>query len=189
MHEANGNTGLARVVWWSALGLDGFVLFFTMCAASANNGGGVVLLMLSMAVITGLALWYVVQQGLWFEWQLERTWKRACAGLGGNFRGEGMSVVRSVRAGLQSRGQYVPTQTKTIYPKLRNVRGNRQAWTAVIKPFYGQNVDDYNKQADRLALAFNVPFVTFDKTEDGLIRIRAGAVPVPVAYEYQEKSW
>src|SRR6266566_2656543 len=36
--------------------------------------------------------------------------------------------------------------------------------------------------ADAFALAFQVPFVTFELAENGLIRVRAGQVPVPDAY-------
>jgi len=190
MHEAKGNTGLARVMWRSVLVLDGFMLVFMPCAAAASNSSsGEVLLLLLMVVITGLALWYVVKAGLWFEWQLERTWQRTCAGIDGHFVGEKNDYLASVREGVQSRGKhYVPTQKKVAYPKLRDVRGDRQSWTAIVRPLYGQNVADFNTQADRFALAFHVPFVTFDLAENGLISVRAGQMPIPAAYNFQEQQ-
>src|SRR6266567_2548811 len=130
MNEVYGNARLARNLLRAVLALDGFVLFFALCAASANYGGGILLLP-CMAVITALVLWYASQQGVWFVRKVERTWKSVCAGLGGNFEGDVNDYVASVREGIASKGRYyVPTQTKVAYPKLKNIRGNAQAWTA-----------------------------------------------------------
>jgi hypothetical protein len=83
-------------------------------------------------------------------------------------------------------GPLVRQSEKKIYPKLREVHGTRDSWTGIVTPFAGQTVEDYNKQADAFALAFHVPFVHFDIAENGLIRVRCGAVQVPAAYEYAE---
>jgi hypothetical protein len=185
MNRADGNTRLARGLLWTVLWLDGVMLFGMLCALASNVRSTAVLLLLIMAGLTAWVLWYATEQGFWFEWQQERTFKRVCAGLGGNFVGQGrakfqtkvrLDPISSVRDGEWKR--------QTIYPKLRNVVGNSEQWQAEIKPFYGQNVDDYNKQADRFALAFHVPFVAFDIADNGLISIRAGQVPVPHMFEY-----
>jgi len=185
MNEARGNTGLARVVWRSALVLDGAAPVLTPCAAAAtNSGGSILLLLLLMAVITSLAFWYVIQTGLWFEWRVERIWKAVCAGLGGNFEGEINDYRASVREGLRSRGKYnVETQKKVAYPKLRQVHGNAQAFTAYITPFGGQTVEDYNKKADAFAFAFQVSWVSFEAAPNGLILMRCGEMQVPEVYE------
>jgi len=168
------------------LALDGFMLFFMLCATSANNGGGIVLLLLAMAVITGPALWYATQQGLWFVRKVEKTWAHTCAGLSGNFVGEKNDYLASVREGLRSRGEYVPTQKKEAYPELKNIRGNWEVWTAEVRFWEGQTIDNYNAHAGAFALAFHQPHVAFDLAENGLIRIRAGNLPLPPAYEFEE---
>lgn len=165
--------------------MDGFVLFLALCSAANNNGGGATLLILCMAGITGLALRYATKQGLWFVRRVERTWAQVCSGLGGNFVGEKNDYLASVREGFASKGRYVETQKKVAYPELKNIRGNWKAWTAEVRFFDGQTIDDYNKNAPAFALAYNVPFCTFDLDEEsGLIRVRAGRVPVPEPYEY-----
>jgi hypothetical protein len=119
--------------------------------------------------------------------RVERTWKSVCAGLGGNFAGEVNDYVASVRAGMQSKGRYyVATQTKVAYPTLKNIRGNAQAFTAEVSFWHGQTTDDYTKHAAAFALAFGVPFVSFDLAESGLIRVRAGALAIPQAFDFPQ---
>src|SRR5712691_7684958 len=140
MYEATENTGFAIALWRSTLVLDTFVLFSTLCAAG-NHGGVLVLLLLTMAVITGLVYRYAVRQGMKFVHRVKRTWKQVCAGLSGNFVGEGNDYLASVREGVRSGGRYyVATQTKVMYPQLKNVRGNDQAWTAEVRFFDGQTI-------------------------------------------------
>jgi len=191
MNETYGKAGRARNLLRAALAVDGFVLFIALCAATNNNGGLAWLLLLSLAGMTGTALWYATKQGYWFVRRIERTWKQVCAGLGGNFVGEGNDYLASMREGVRSGGKYyVATQTKVIYPQLKNIRGNDQAWTAEVRFFDGQTIEEYNAHAAAYALSYSVPWVGFDLDEEsGLIRIRAGQIQVPVAYDYQEESW
>ncbi len=188
MSETNGNAGLARNVLRVVLVLDGLMLFLMPCAAAATDGsGGQVLLLLLMAVLTGLALWYATKQGYWFVRRVERTWKQVCAGLGGNFVGEKNDYLASIREGVRSGGKYyVATQKKVAYPELKNVTGNWEAWTAEVRFFDGQTIENYTKAASAFALAFQVPFVNFDLAESGYIRIRAGEVPIPETYEFDQ---
>src|SRR6266568_8543317 len=187
MNETYGKAGRARNLLRAALAVDGFVLFIALCAATNNNGGLAWLLLLSLAVLTVLALRYATKQGYWFVRRIERTWKQVCAGLGGNFVGEGNDYLASVREGVRSGGRYyVATQTKVVYPQLKNVRGHDQAWTAEVRFFDGQTIEEYNKHADAFALAFQVPYVAFELADDGLILMRCGPVQVPEAYEYHE---
>ncbi len=182
---AQGNTKLARRLVRAAVIGDVLLLCFGLCATTFTNSPASVLVSYVLIGVSNVAIgWYAYSHGLWFEMGKERTFKRTCAGLGGKFVGEGNDYIASIRKGFGSRGKYVPTQKKTIYPKLRNCRGNHEAWTALITPLYGQNVDDYNMQADRYALSYHVPFCSFDLDESGLIRIRAGKVPVPDAYAF-----
>ncbi len=55
----------------------------------------------------------------------------------------------------------------------------------MIYPLHGQCMDDYSQKADHFALSFHVPAVSFELSERGSIRIRAGKVLVPPEYEYQ----
>ncbi len=168
-----GNTRLARQLLWFAAFIN-VPLLCMMCSFTAN-GGWLGALLLLLAVDVSVAA-YAISQGLVFELLQERTWKAVCSGIG--FSG----MARSMRGGLY--GAYVKGETKTIYPKLRNVHGTREGWTGIVTPFAGQTIEDYTKQADAFALAFHVPFVTFGLAENGLISIRAGEVPVPAAYAY-----
>src|SRR5258708_36370055 len=102
MNESSGKAGMARNWLRAALAVDGFVLCFALCAATNNNGGLAWLLLLFVGGITGLALRYATKQGYWFVRRIERTWEHTCAGLSGNFVGEGNDYKASVLAGLRS---------------------------------------------------------------------------------------
>src|SRR5437660_808009 len=143
MNETYGNAGLARNLLRAALAVDGFMLFFALCAAVNNNGGGATVLMLFLAGLTGAALWYATKEGLWFVWRLERVWKHVCGHIG--FSGEARSFKRGCK------GAYIDGDTKTIYPQLKTVRGNWQAWAAEVRFFDGQTLDDYNQHAQAFA--------------------------------------
>jgi hypothetical protein len=178
------NTRLARGLVWFA-GIVNVTLLFMMCAYASNGAAvPIVLLALLIDVVVGV---YAIRQGLAFELMIERTWKKVCNGLGGNFVGQGRA---RLQPGLSYDfyGSFKKTKVvrDKLYPKLRNVQGSSDSWTGIVYPIYGQNVDDYNKQADRFALAFHVPYVSFDINQHGLIRIRAGRVHVPPMYGFQE---
>ncbi len=175
MYQAYGSTRLARRLAWWAMIISGAVLVMASCTACTHSANLLWLVMLMLTADVGV-IWYAVKQGLLFEWRLERTWKAVCGGVG--FKGE----ARSFRNGLN--GAYVKGETKTIYPKLREVRGDRESWTALVYPFAGQTVEEYNKHADAFTLAFNVPYTAFEPTGTGIIRVRCGAVQVPDMYTY-----
>jgi len=180
MNEANGKAGLARNVLRAVLALDGFMLFFALCAAVNHNGGGATFLMLFLAGLTGWAMWYATKAGLWFVMRLEGRFKAVCSRIG--FDGVGLEPLW--KHGLK--GRYIDKRTEVIYPKLINVRGDWNAWTAEVRFIEGQTIDEYNENAKAFALAFGVPFVNFDVAESGYIRIRAGEAPVPPAYDFEE---
>lgn len=171
---AEGNTKLARKLVWFAAFVN-VALLLMMCSLAVMGAGWFLALLLLVAV-DGFVGFYATSQGLTFEWQQERTWKAVCGGIG--FRGD----ARSYRNGLI--GAYGKGETKTIYPRLRDVHGSREGWTGIVTPFAGQTVEDYTKHAEAFALAFHVPFVTFEIDECGLIGVRAGKVPVPAAYDH-----
>lgn len=176
MNKAQGNTRLARqLVWFFAI-LDAVVLFAAMCGLAAGQSGWLVVLLLLMVASVAVGA-YAVRQGLVFERRVERIWKAVCGGIG--FKGE----ARSYRNGLN--GAYRKGETKTIYPRLREVHGSRESFTAYITPFGGQDTSDYNKYAEKFAFAFMVPSVSFEAAEDGRIRLYAGKVPVPAVHEFQ----
>jgi hypothetical protein len=178
MNCAYGNTRLARSLVRFALIISGVVLLAASCALCTQTTSLLWLLLLVLAADSGVAV-YAVKQGLLFEWSLERTWKAVCGGIaGGKFKGE----ARSYRFGLI--GAYVLGDTKTIYPKLREVHGTHEAWTGIVTPFAGQTIEEYNEHTKAFALAFNVRFVSFERTDTGLVQIRCGPVQVPEMYEY-----
>ena len=181
MYQAYGNTRVARRLLWVAGIVDAWVLFAACCAA-ASGLANLAWLVGVLVVVNAAVLWYAYNEGAIFELLLERTWKAVCGGIG--FVGE-----KAVLAGNPFwvfRGPLVRQSEKKIYPKLRDVRGDRQGWTGIVTPFAGQTIEDYSQQADAFALAFHVPFVHFDLAENGLIRVRCGAVQVPATYEYSE---
>jgi len=185
MNCASGNTRLARVlVRLCAVG--NVLAFFLMCeASSAVNSPGVAGWLLFGAalvvgnVVTGI---YALQQGLVFELLLQRTWRHVCRGLG--------FVSERTRYGCNPLwvlgGSPLRGYEQRTYPKFRQVQGDTEGFEAIITPFAGQTVSDYNDQhvAEAFSLAFHQPFCTFELAENGLIRLRAGKVPVPAAYDY-----
>ena len=151
-----GNTRRARLLLRIA-GITNALMFFLICceAAAFNSGIGLVMLL-----PLGFGLVFTVDassQGLWFEMKMERIWKAVCGGL--DFSGE----ARSYRFGLI--GAFVLGDTKTIYPKLREVHGTYEAWTGIVTPFAGQTIEEYNEHTKAFALAFTVRFVSFERTE------------------------
>lgn len=177
MNSAYGNTRLARRLVQLALYISGLVFLMALCALCAQTGNLLWLVMLMLAGDVGVAV-YAIKQGLPFEWSLERIWKGVCGGIG--FVGE----ARSYKFGLY--GAYVRGDTKTLYPKLREVYGTRESWTGIVTFFDGQTIDEYNKHADAFALAYQVPFCSFELADNGLILMRCGPVQVPEAYRYHE---
>ncbi len=175
MNSAYGNTRLARVLVRFALIASGAVLFMALCALCGHTANLLPLVM-AMLVADGAVAWYAVQQGLPFEWRVERIWKATCSGLPG-MSGTG----RSYKRGLK--GAYIDGDTKTIYPKIREVRGDAEGFTAYITAFGGQDPSSYNQFADKLAFAYQVPHMSFEAAEDGRIHVRAGKLPVPDVYE------
>ncbi len=178
-----GNTRLARGLVWFA-GVVSLAALLMLCAVASNPNALVTVVMLTLLVDSAIFA-YASSQGYWFEWLMERKWKAVCQGIG--FVGEGRA---RLQPGLSYDWYGSMKKTKVvrdrIYPKLRNVHGTRDSWTGIVYPFAGQNLDDFNQMADRFALSFKVPCVVFDLDEHGLIRIRAGQVPVPVAFEFEE---
>ena len=190
MSEARENVNFARMLLLAVVVADVFVLFLVASSAVNSINGIAASLVLFMAMLTGAALWYAISQGCLFVWAVRREWKRTCVGLGANFAGEQNAYLKSAwegfKPGLSGHVKRVGMQKKVAYPKLSKIRGNGQAWTAFVLPLYGQNVDDYNKNADRFALVFAVPSVNFDLVDNTHIRVRAGALPIPQAYDYAE---
>lgn len=171
--------------------LVAFALFFNLasvlalCPMVMVGGGGVAMtLVLALLVDVPIAL-YAFSQDVPFVWGCQQTFNKVCQGLGGNFTYEGFSLGNSIREGLKARpGQYVGNQTKTVYPTLRTVTGTREAWEGLVKPNPGQDVSDFNANADAFALAYHAQFCSFDIAHKGLLRIRVGSVPIPPAFDY-----
>jgi hypothetical protein len=178
----------------SARRLVKFALFFNLaimlalCPMAGSDGGGGIAMTLLLALLVDVPIAvYVFSQELPFVWRCEHTFNKVCRGLGGNFEYEAFSLGNSVRRGIESRGKYyVGNQTKTVYPTLRSVSGTREAWTGLVKPNPGQTVDDFNENASAFSLAFQVEFMAFEVAQKGLIAIRAGRVPIPAAYDFEE---
>jgi FtsK/SpoIIIE family len=178
MNQAYGNTRLARGLLWVCAFLDVGSLFPIFCtASSAGSGTGIgVWMVLLLVANIGVGV-YATAQGVIFELLMERAFKRVCGGLG--FTGTadrwkvGLGTPTRVRGG------------KTTYPLLREVRGTSESWVGLIRPFAGQTVADYIAEAEAFALAYDVPFVTFEAAGSGRIRMRCGPVQVPEAYEYE----
>src|SRR6266536_1367458 len=177
------NTRLARALVRAALVVN-VVLLVLMCA-NASHGGVLPLVLLAVLIDFGVGS-YAASQGLVFELLVEHTWKKVCGGLGGNFIGQGRMQFKT-RVALDpirsfTKGKWERT---TIYPRIRDIRGDWDSWTGIIRPLHGQCVDDYTLKTDHFALSFHVPTVSFELAERGSIRIRAGKVLVPPEYEYQ----
>jgi len=174
MNQAYGNTRLARRLAWSALYVSGVVLFMAACTLCSQTTNLLWLVLLMLVGDIGM-IWYAVKQGLPFELLLERRFRHVCVGI--DFTGVG----RSWKYGCY--GAFVRGDTKTIYPKLRDANGHRGAFTATVIPFAGQTVAEYNDCSEAFTLAFNVPFVSFEPTGTGVIRMRCGEMQVPDTYE------
>ncbi len=181
IYSAYGNTKRARRLVWCAVYGNATILLMLCPMAATGGGGAVVTTVLLTLLVDGVVGYYALKQGLLFEWRVERIWKTTCSGLEG-FTGVG----RSFRKGLK--GAYIDGDTKTIYPKLRQVNGTPDRWTGYITPFGGQDVSSYTKFAEKFAFAFMVPACSFEATVDGRIRIRAGQIPVPQIYDFSSHN-
>lgn len=181
------NAQLARRLVVFALFFNATLVLAGLCEMAATGAQGLgVTLVLALVVNVPVAV-YAFSQDVPFVWGCQHTFNKVCRGLGGNFEYEAFSLGNSVRRGIESRGKYhVGNQTKTVYPTLRSVTGTREAWEGLVKPNPGQNVEDFNAHADAFALAYHVPFVSFDIAHKGLLRIRVGSVPIPAAFDFQE---
>jgi len=177
---------MARVVVWVCAIADAMGLCLMCSASSSASGPGVTgWLLYGAALLVGNAVTaaYAIQQGLPFAWLMERKWKAVCQGIG--FVGAGrLQFKPRVAFDPISSFQKGRWERQTIYPKLREVSGTRDSFTGIVYPFAGQTLEQYNDNAPAYALAFNVRFVGFDRTENGLLRIRVGEVPVPGTYNY-----
>ena len=182
MNQAYGNTRLARGLVRFA-GVFNLAALFMLCPTAQAGAGAVVLMVLLAVLVDGAIGAYATSQGYWFEWLMERKWKAVCQGIG--FVGEGRLQFKP-RVALDpiSSFQKGKWERQTIYPKLRDVHGTRDSWTGTVYPFAGQTLEQYNANAPAYALAFNAKFCGYDRTPDGLLRIRVGDVPVPGAYNY-----
>ena len=178
LYSTYGNTKRARRLVMCAVYGSATILLMLCPLAATGGGGAVVATLLLTLLVDGVVGYYALNQGLLFEWRCERIWKATCSGLEG-FTGVG----RSFRKGLK--GAYIDGDTKTIYPKLRQVNGTPDRWTGYITPFGGQDAANYNTYADKFAFAFMVPAVHFEAAENGLIRIYAGKIPVPAEHAFQ----
>jgi hypothetical protein len=177
------NTRVARGLIWVA-GVLNIALLLMLCAY-AQNGAAVPIVLIALAVNVVVG-WYAISQGLMFELMVERTWKKVCSGLGGNFVGQGRARLQpGISYDFYGSFKKAKVVRDKIYPKLRDVRGDWNSFTGVIYPLYGQSLSDYTTQADRFELAFGLP-VSFDIGEHGLIRIRAGRIQVLSEYGFQE---
>lgn len=166
-----GNTRLARRLLWFAAFVDCFLLIIMLCSASSGGAGWVLVL---GVIVNGSVGFYAHRQGLFFELQKEHTWKAVCSGIG--FTSTKTVWVPGIGTPHRKEG--------TSYPLLRDVSGTHDCWTGTVLPFAGQTVEDYTKEADAFALAFNVPCVSFELSGFGDIVMRAGNVPVPAAYDH-----
>jgi hypothetical protein len=133
---------------------------------------------------------------MFFEMGVVKTWNKVCDGIGGNFIGQGVDVRATARALLKdSFGNatgFAPfrltpgPEKKKVYPKLFGVQGTKEAWQGLIKPNAGQQLDDYTKNSERFALAFQVRTVSFELAQKGCIAIKAGNIKMPAAFAFEE---
>lgn len=177
LKQAYGNTKLARRLLWLTGYADAILVFTSLCV-TASRTANLLWLLVVLALANLVVGWFVLSQGVLFEWFAEKNFKEVCKGLG--FEAE----VRSFKYGLW--GAFVKGDKKMAQPDLRCVRGNGQAFTGLITPLGGQKLEDYTNEAEAFALAFNMPFAAFERTPGGYILMRAGQVQVPEAYEYEE---
>ena len=158
VHEAGQkNTRMARRLVWVAVACNvvGMVLW---CPLASSSTRAMLLMLLSALIANGAVVAYAVCNGLVFELMMERTWKKVCNGLGGNFVGKGRAQFKT-RVALDpiSSIQKGTWERKTIYPKLRDVHGSWDSWTGIVYPLYGQCVDNYIQKSDYFALGYRVP--------------------------------
>jgi hypothetical protein len=180
-----GNTRLARRLLWTAAVCDVLslcVVSYSICwlsvVASGGSGGGaagVVVFLLALLLFNAGVGLYAVEQGLLFELKIARVWRRVCIGVG--FKSEAPSYKFGLMGAMRG-------DTKIITPRLREVHGSYASWSGTVTFFDGQTLSDYSKKSENFALAFGVPFITFEVAESGLIAVRAGKVPVPDAYDH-----
>ncbi len=176
---AQGNTKRARrLVFFAACMNVG--ASFPLCNMAQSGEAWLWLLVLLLAADVCVG-WYALSTGLLFERRVERIWNATCGGIG--FVSEKSQTIMNPLWAVG--GSATRQHEAKKYPMLREVKGNRTSWTGYVTAFAGQDPSDYNEYADKFAFAFMVPNVSFEASEDGRIRIYAGQVPVPEAYDFQ----
>ncbi len=188
--QARGNTRLARGLVCIAAYASALLLVLTFCSTlmttqPSQSGGsftGFWTIVVLLLIGDSLVAWYAAKQGYFFEWRLERRFRKTCQGLGDDFvtikRQAMMNPLWVLGGSLTRQRQSVVT------PKLRSVNGTAESWSGLVYIFYGQHVETYNKNAASFAHAFGVKHCSFERTDGAAIRIRCGPIQVPDAYEY-----
>lgn len=175
------NTKLARGLLYTCAVVDVFALSMLCTASSAAPAVLVVVAVVNIAVFAIAA-----HQGYLLELIVEQQFKRVCQNVG--------LTQKQLKLGFHDVGvgaMLDPTGKRAdaaaVYPKLRGLVGTRQQWQAEFKPLRGQTPEHFNKHAEAFAIAFNVPVVRFELLGYSKIRIRAGQMPIPAAYSYQQQ--
>lgn len=178
------NTKLARSLIWLIAVVD-LASLFLLCTASSAAPAVLVV----VAVVNVIVFAYAASQGFLLEYRIEQKFKRVCQNVGLTQKQLKVGFY-DVGVGAMLDPTFKRSDNAAVYPKLRGLVGNRQQWQAEIRQLPGQKLSDYTKHADAFALAFNVPFVSFELLGYGKLRIRAGqmAVPAPYAFQVQQRS-
>jgi hypothetical protein len=173
--EYNGDTCIARQLLWMVRMLDVVILF--LLAAYIQIWW--CLLLFALLLNIGWAL-FAKEQGLFLEWRIERRWNAICDRL--KIKEVGKDPMDAELLELLS-----GVKVGTRYPEIRQLQGSEKNFTAIIKPFAGDEPKTYIKEAEVFKLQFQVDSVTFENVGGGRLKLRAGPLPIPKAYRWSER--
>jgi hypothetical protein len=87
-----------------------------------------------------------------------------------------ISLRRRFRAVARQRGlTRLDPQRRLMYPRFCRLVGNREAWSATIRPLTGQTLAEYDKAASAFSLHYESRTVRFTDNKDGSIGMHVGS--------------